>query len=390
MTKTRIATFHIDGITRDEDGFLRCDARLSKTGVFNYSTPSGETVRELRADAEVFAPESLESYLGAPVTVRHPSSFVNAKNYKLLAVGHVLKTGVDDPYVAGQLLIHDAKTIAKIESGDLTEISMGYRCDIEVGDGSEFDARQTNIRINHAALLGSGEGRLGSDVGIMRLDSNNDIVIEKDLLMERTDTEAVETQETAPTEDAAAAAPEATSETTPAEATDAPQEEQLPETDAAEETKEEQPEEDKMDSKFAALDAKLDAILSLLSPKAEDAKEPETKTDSLDVEQLVEKRLAQTLKARAAFIKVFPKEKLDGLNDREMALRVIARVDSEATKTEESTEALIEKADLVAKAIPEETKPASRLRERLLGSNPAVSTDESFAGRMARKLEGKL
>jgi hypothetical protein len=73
-----------------------------------------------------------------------------------------------------------------------------------------------------------------------------------------------------------------------------------------------------------------------------------------------------------------------------MALRVIARVDSEATKTEESTEALIEKADLVAKAIPEETKPASRLRERLLGSNPAVSTDESFAGRMARKLEGKL
>jgi hypothetical protein len=46
---------------RTQQGFLRVNARLSKTGVFNY-----DQKREYRPDEEVFRADSLESLQGAP------------------------------------------------------------------------------------------------------------------------------------------------------------------------------------------------------------------------------------------------------------------------------------------------------------------------------------
>ena len=53
---------------RTPQGFLRVNARLTKSGVFNY-----ENTREYRPDEEVFRADSLESLKGAPVTDLHPS-----------------------------------------------------------------------------------------------------------------------------------------------------------------------------------------------------------------------------------------------------------------------------------------------------------------------------
>jgi hypothetical protein len=152
-------------------GFLRVQGNLTKTGVFNYAF-GDKTVRELRADSEVFSPESLDTLLGAPVTVDHPANFVGVENAGHLAVGTVIKVEEASPYVQGTMQITDAKTIAMVEAGKLVEVSLGYAMDpVEHTDSLVADFAQTNITYNHAALGPSGWGRLGSDVSL-RLDAD--------------------------------------------------------------------------------------------------------------------------------------------------------------------------------------------------------------------------
>ena len=359
MSNTRIATFRIDGATRDEDGFLRCDVHLSKTGVFDYEREDGGTVREFRSDSEVFSPKSLKTYLGKPVTIRHPSSFVGPSNYKLLSVGNVTEAREDAPYVAGQLLIHDSKTIGQIESGELTEISMGYRAEIQEGDGERYDAVQTNIRVNHCALLGSGESRLGSDVGVLRLDSKNNVVIDEGQLMTKpTDSENVEDK-----------------------TQDAPEDEQAPEgtEESGAETEDESSEEEREDNpeEMAAMLTEVRGILTELVQYVRSMIEPEEKTDSLDAQ--VEARVQRALKARTAFSRLFSEETTDGLSDRELAIRVIKHVDPDHEAGEQSVDLLVDKASLIAAAVPENRNDSSSLSERLGG---APTNTSSFRSRL--------
>ena len=172
--KTRATNFRIDSTEMMPTGAMRVHGKLTKTGVFNYAF-NGETVRELRSDAEVFAPTSLDTLLGAPVTIDHPARFVGLDNWDHLVVGNVIRVDAEAPYVTGTMQLHDARAIALVDAGKLVEVSLGYATDpVEHTDGFEADFTQTNIVYNHAALGPSGWGRLGSDVAL-RLDSEGNL-----------------------------------------------------------------------------------------------------------------------------------------------------------------------------------------------------------------------
>lgn len=71
------------------------------------------------------------------------------------------------PYLDASLCIWDAAAIAAVESGQLSELSCGYRytADMTPGttpDGEQYDGRMTNIIGNHLALV--EVGRAGPDV----------------------------------------------------------------------------------------------------------------------------------------------------------------------------------------------------------------------------------
>ncbi len=166
----------IPEVLRLPSGGAKIPAALTRSGVFVYQTPTGPR-REWRPPKEVFAPESLETLRGAPVTVGHPRSGVTASSWRALAVGH----GGDDvrrdgELVAATVYVHDADALEAIESGEAREISLGYDTEFVersgiTPEGEAYDGVQTRIVYNHIALV--PRGRAGREVSL-RLDAAGD------------------------------------------------------------------------------------------------------------------------------------------------------------------------------------------------------------------------
>ncbi len=151
-------------------GFVRVDARLTRTGIFTYHN-DGKITREFRPPEEVFRCDSLKSIAGAPVTDLHPDSFVNPENAKELAVGFAgEEIKPDGDFVTAKLTITDAAAIEGLKEGSRKEISLGYTCEVEdspgVHNGEHYDAIQRNIVVNHIALGPKGWGRAGPEVSV--------------------------------------------------------------------------------------------------------------------------------------------------------------------------------------------------------------------------------
>lgn len=68
--------------------FLRVQARLSKTRIFNY-----DNAREYRSPEEVFREDSLASLKGAPVTDLHPMRLLYGLQYEPKSVMSVMRQG---------------------------------------------------------------------------------------------------------------------------------------------------------------------------------------------------------------------------------------------------------------------------------------------------------
>lgn len=159
---------------RTPQGFLRVNARLTKTGIFNY-----DSGREYRSEEEVFRTDSLSSLQGAPVTDLHPSEksadgFLTPANVKHHIIGITESVERDGPYLKGSLIIFHEDAIKAIESGKRKEISLGYKCRLEpmpgTVNGEAYDAIQRDIIVNHVAIGPQGWGRAGADCSI-RTDS---------------------------------------------------------------------------------------------------------------------------------------------------------------------------------------------------------------------------
>lgn len=164
----------VAGTRRTADGYLVAEARSVRTGIQLYAghevgKPELSVVRVYRPADQVFADASLQSFTHAPVTMDHPAEAVTSDNWKQLAVGEVSTAAKKDgEWVHLPLILKDAAAIQAVETGK-RELSAGYTCELVWGDGvapdgQAFDAQQSNIKINHLAIV--DRARAGSKARI--------------------------------------------------------------------------------------------------------------------------------------------------------------------------------------------------------------------------------
>lgn len=175
----RVDTGRLSKVERTPQGGIRADAAVARAGVLVY--PWG---REYRPPDENDSPSMRAGLEGAPVTVGHPlERKVTADNIERLQVGHAGDSPrADGDHMVTKLYIQAARAVGPVEARRLSEISLGYDCDIDptpgvAPNGERYDTIQRNIRPNHIALLPAGHGRAGSTVAL-RLDSRGDAVID--------------------------------------------------------------------------------------------------------------------------------------------------------------------------------------------------------------------
>lgn len=144
---------------KDNHGYLICtDCIMARTGKQTYTRDDcfgdGDMteIEVDRPEKEVFDPKTLASFENVPITIEHPENNVDSDNYNSLAVGYMrdIHKGMyqGQPVMLGTAVITDSEGIEKVESGELTNLSCGYDCDIE----DDKNPKQTNIRGNHIAL----------------------------------------------------------------------------------------------------------------------------------------------------------------------------------------------------------------------------------------------
>ena len=173
MARFFIASQLSERIAETPEGYLLCEAvPIARTGELRYApaeTPipagDGQTV-VTRGAADLFAPETLASFEGKPVTLEHPPDFVTPDTWKKYAVGTVQNVrrgeGEDSDKLLADLLLTDARAIDAVRTHKLRELSCGY--DAEYFADAPGKGRQTTIRGNHVALV--AQGRCGSACAI--------------------------------------------------------------------------------------------------------------------------------------------------------------------------------------------------------------------------------
>lgn len=140
-----------------EEGYLVDHPVLTSCGIFEYVNPDGSIRRELRLPKYVFDEDSLKTYRGKPIIITHDAGVVDKSNVDKEQIGTILSDGYKDGNdVRAEIIIHD--TDAMKDSG-LKELSLGYNLDLieepGVYKGEHYDAIQTNIVINHLAIVAS-------------------------------------------------------------------------------------------------------------------------------------------------------------------------------------------------------------------------------------------
>lgn len=156
------------------DGYLPVKAKVARTGIQIYSgkeveRPELDSVRVYRPEAEVFKEDSIATYAHRPVTLDHPPVMVNSQNWNKYARGMVDgKVLRDGDFVEVPMLLMDQAIIDAVQKNGVKENSMGYLCELDwtagvipegqKGAGEKYDALQTNIRINHLAIVRDARG----------------------------------------------------------------------------------------------------------------------------------------------------------------------------------------------------------------------------------------
>lgn len=140
-----------------DEGYLVDHPILTSCGIFEYTNPDGSVRRELRLPEYVFDEESLKTYKGKPIIITHDAGVVDKSNVDREQVGTILSEGTrDGEDVRAEIIIHDTDAMKK--SG-LKELSLGYNLVLleepGIWNGEHYDAIQTQIVINHLAIVAS-------------------------------------------------------------------------------------------------------------------------------------------------------------------------------------------------------------------------------------------
>jgi len=156
---------------REPEGYLLClNVPVARTGTQDYLPEElglpggGGTIPVYRPEEEVFAPETVASFEGMPVTNDHPPDGVDIENIRHLQMGHAHNvrrgSGDENDLLLADLIITDPRLIDAILEGK-REISCGYTYELSEENGLYF---QRKIRGNHIAVVDAG--RAGPRVSI--------------------------------------------------------------------------------------------------------------------------------------------------------------------------------------------------------------------------------
>lgn len=158
----------IGQVRRTGDGYLVADAKVARTGIQQYTgaevgKPEMPIVRVYRPPEQVFAVDAMRSYAYRPMTLEHPAKMVDADTWRAVAVGQTGGEVVrDGEFVRVPLVLMDGAAVKAWEAGT-RELSMGYTSEIVFADGmtpegEPYDAVQTDLRMNHLALVDRARG----------------------------------------------------------------------------------------------------------------------------------------------------------------------------------------------------------------------------------------
>lgn len=157
-----------------DEGYLRVKARIARTGIQSYTDANGGIRLEYRPEEEVAANAALDSFREKCVTKEHPPVLLDASNTKDYAIGFTsADVSYSEGFVESTLTVTDKETIDDIMRGNVREVSCGYKVDYSpepgiTSDGQHYDGIQRNIRGNHVAIVNRARG--GAQVRLM-LDS---------------------------------------------------------------------------------------------------------------------------------------------------------------------------------------------------------------------------
>lgn len=160
-----------------DEGFLRVPGKVARTGIQQYLAcelgldgDPNRIINVYRPEDEVFNADSLASFDGVDITLQHPDTLVDSNNYSRVSKGVVRGAGTrtDDNFVQCNLLIKAKDTVDAVLSGTC-ELSAGYTATYDdtpgtAPDGTPYQFKQTNIRINHVAVV--DRARAGSSARI--------------------------------------------------------------------------------------------------------------------------------------------------------------------------------------------------------------------------------
>ena len=355
---------------REPEGYLLClNVPVARTGTQDYlpeelGLPRGpDFIAVLRPEEEVFAPETMASFEGMPVTNDHPAEGVDIENIRRLQTGHAHNvrrgTGEESDLLLADLMITDERLIDAILSGK-REISCGYTYELSEENGQYI---QRKIRGNHIAVVDAG--RAGPRVSIKdhkrperrnsmkkslsrilaRMAKDGDIETVAEIIEEMMEPETV-------AEEVAEEVAEAVAEAAPAAAEEPAAVVETPEATVVVD-----------EATLGEVLARLDQIISLLSPAA---------ADEDPVEEIAE-AVEEAVEAVAA-----EESGMEGLAAEEEVAEILETIlEPEVSTTLEETEGDEDPAD------PEKTCSQDALRAALTAVRPALS-------RMNRKQRRKV
>ena len=167
----------IDKYEVTPEGYLRAWATIARTGVQQYSDVDGSIRREYRPESEVASPESLASFAGKAITLEHPSVLLDSSNTKDYQIGFSgTEVVYDNGFVRAVMTITDEEAIKRIMRGDAKEVSAGYRVNYEASpgvtdSGENYDGIQKEISGNHIAVVHRGRAGPQVKLHLDRLDA---------------------------------------------------------------------------------------------------------------------------------------------------------------------------------------------------------------------------
>ena len=191
----RLDSIALPKVSFTEEGYIKGEAIVTRTGVFKYINKDGTERYELRHPDDVFEQKSLDTLKLIPITNNHPTSCVNSDTASSVMVGMTGETvTVSEDGIMSTLTVTDKKTIDIIKSGR-QELSLGYKLNKvkEEGtyEGQKYTHRQMDIRYNHLALVDTARAGRSARINFDSVDDADDMWVE-DALVDNTNKDKIE------------------------------------------------------------------------------------------------------------------------------------------------------------------------------------------------------